>query len=51
MLEHYAERAPLKRNTRPDEVGEMAAFLLSDRSSAITGETIYVDSGYHIMGL
>src|SRR4030081_2823115 len=50
MLKSHAERAPLKRNVDPGEVGGTAAFLLSDVSSGITGETIYVDCGYNIMG-
>jgi enoyl-[acyl-carrier protein] reductase I len=50
MLKSHAERAPLKRNVDPGEVGGTAAFLLSDAGSGITGETIYVDCGYNIMG-
>jgi enoyl-[acyl-carrier protein] reductase I len=50
MLKSHAERAPLKRNVDPGEVGEAAAFLLSEGGSGITGETIYVDCGYNIMG-
>jgi len=50
MLRSHAERAPLKRNVDPGEVGETAAFLLSDAGSGITGETVYVDCGYNIMG-
>ncbi len=50
MLRLHAERAPLKRNVDPGEVGETAAFLLSDAGSGITGETVYVDCGYNIMG-
>lgn len=50
MLKSHAERAPLKRNVDATEVGATAAFLLSDAASGITGETIYVDSGYNIMG-
>jgi enoyl-[acyl-carrier protein] reductase I len=50
MLKSHAERAPLKRNVDPGEVGATAAFLLSQGSSGITGETIYVDCGYNIMG-
>ena len=49
MLKTQTERAPLKRNVDPGEVGNTAAFLLSDAGSAITGETIYVDCGYNIM--
>jgi enoyl-[acyl-carrier protein] reductase I len=50
MLKAHAERAPLKRNTDAGEVGAAAAFLLSDAGSGITGEVIYVDCGYNIMG-
>src|SRR6202167_980759 len=50
MLKAQTERAPLKRNVDPGEVGSTAAFLLSDAGSGITGETIYVDCGYNIMG-
>jgi enoyl-[acyl-carrier protein] reductase I len=50
MLKMHAERAPLKRNVEAAEVGATAAFLLSDAGSGITGETIYVDCGYNIMG-
>jgi enoyl-[acyl-carrier protein] reductase I len=50
MLKAHAERAPLKRNVDPGEVGGTAAFLLSDAGSGITGETIHVDCGYNIMG-
>jgi enoyl-[acyl-carrier protein] reductase I len=50
MLKSHAERAPLRRNVDPGEVGATAAFLLSDAGSGITGETIYVDCGYNIMG-
>jgi enoyl-[acyl-carrier protein] reductase I len=50
MLKSHAERAPLKRNVDPGEVGSTAAFLMSEGGSGITGETIYVDCGYNIMG-
>ena len=45
-----SERAPLRRNVDAGEVGATAAFLLSPGGSGITGETIYVDCGYNIMG-
>src|SRR5881275_1960125 len=51
MLKVHAERAPLKRNVEPREVGNTALFLCSALSSGITGETIYVDCGYNIMGI
>jgi enoyl-[acyl-carrier protein] reductase I len=51
MLRHHAERAPLRRNVEPREVGDTAVFLCSSMSSGITGEVIYVDCGYNIMGI
>jgi enoyl-[acyl-carrier protein] reductase I len=51
MLKHHAERAPLHRNVEAREVGNTALFLCSPLSTGITGETIYVDCGYNIMGL
>jgi enoyl-[acyl-carrier protein] reductase I len=50
MLKAHADRSPLRRNVDPAEVGGTAAFLLSSAGSGITGETIYVDCGYNIMG-
>jgi len=50
LLKLHAERAPLQRNVEVHEVGSTGVFLASDASSGITGETIYVDCGYHIMG-
>jgi enoyl-[acyl-carrier protein] reductase I len=50
MLKNHAEHAPLKRNVDPKEVGDTALFLASGLGSGITGETIYVDCGYNIMG-
>lgn len=50
MLKAQAERAPLKRNVEADEVGNTALYLASDLSTGTTGETIYVDCGYNIMG-
>jgi enoyl-[acyl-carrier protein] reductase I len=50
MLKAGAERAPMKRNVEIKEVGSTALFLASDLSTGITGETIYVDCGYNIMG-
>ena len=50
MLRSHAEKAPLRRNVDQLEVGGAAAFLASELSGAITGETIYVDCGYNIMG-
>jgi len=50
MMRGHAERAPLHRNVDQLEVGGAALFLASDLSSAVTGEVMYVDSGYNIMG-
>ena len=51
MLKHYEAHAPLKRNVVPDELGATATFLASDGGAAITGQVIYVDCGYEIMGM
>jgi enoyl-[acyl-carrier protein] reductase I len=50
MHKTHAERAPLGRNVEVSEVGNTGVFLASDASSGITGEVIYVDCGYNIMG-
>jgi enoyl-[acyl-carrier protein] reductase I len=51
LLNHIGERSPLKRNVEAREVGNTALFLVSDLSTAITGETIYVDCGFNIIGI
>jgi enoyl-[acyl-carrier protein] reductase I len=51
MLRVHAERAALKRNNTVDEVGDAALFLCSPLSRGITGEVIYCDAGYRIMGM
>lgn len=51
MLAHAAQGSPLKRNVSIEEVGNAAAFLSSDLASGITGEILYVDAGYNIMGM
>jgi enoyl-[acyl-carrier protein] reductase I len=51
MLKHYQERAPLKRSCDPSELGTTGVFLASDGAAAITGQVIYVDGGYQIMGM
>ena len=51
MLKVYETRSPLKRNLLPDELGAAGVFLASDGAAAITGQTIYVDCGYQIMGM
>lgn len=50
MLAHAKAGAPLRRNVTQEEVGNAAAFLGSNLASGITGEVLYVDAGYHIMG-
>jgi enoyl-[acyl-carrier protein] reductase I len=51
MLKHYEAHAPLKRNVEPDELGHTGVFLASDGAAAITGQVLYVDCGYQIMGM
>ncbi|HEY2102910.1 MAG TPA: enoyl-ACP reductase [Chthoniobacterales bacterium] len=51
MLKHYQERAPLKRSCEPSELGATGVFLGSDNAAGITGQVIYVDGGYQIMGM
>jgi enoyl-[acyl-carrier protein] reductase I len=51
MLKHYEAHAPLKRNVLPEELGATGVFLASDGAAAITGQVVYVDSGYQIMGM
>lgn len=51
MLRYVEERAPLRRNVDQEEVGQTAMWLCSDLSSGVTGEVVYVDAGYHILGM
>jgi enoyl-[acyl-carrier protein] reductase I len=51
MLKYYEQHAPLKRNIEPRELGATGLFLASDMSNGITGQVIYVDGGYEIMGM
>lgn len=51
MLSEAEQKNPLRRNITIDEVGNAAAFLCSDLASGITGDVLYVDSGYHILGM
>ncbi len=51
MLKQYEAKSPLKRNVLPEELGATGTFLASDGAAAITGQVIYVDSGYQIMGM
>ncbi len=50
LPEEMAKKSPLRRNVHQDDVGSAAAFLLSDGARGITGQTIYVDAGFSIMG-
>ena len=51
MLRTYEQRSPLKRNLVPEELGATGVFLASDGAACITGQVIYVDGGYSIMGM
>jgi enoyl-[acyl-carrier protein] reductase I len=51
MIHHVEKIAPLRRTVTQTEVGNAAAFLCSDLSSGITGQVLYVDAGYEIMGM
>ena len=51
MLQHFRERAPLRRTVDADEVADAAVFLLSSAGRAVTGEVLMVDAGYHVTGM
>jgi enoyl-[acyl-carrier protein] reductase I len=51
MLAEAERKVPLRRNVTIEEVGNATAFLCSDLASGITGDVLYVDSGYHILGM
>jgi len=51
MLHHHAERAPLRRNVELEEIGNAGLFLLGPMSSGMTGEIMFVDCGYNVVGL
>jgi enoyl-[acyl-carrier protein] reductase I len=51
ILELVQAKAPLRRNTDPAEVADMAVFLASDLGRGVTGDVLFVDAGFHIMGL
>ena len=51
MLHHHAEKAPLRRNVELEEIANAGLFLVSNMSSGITGEVMFVDAGYNIVGL
>ena len=51
MIEHYRRNSPLAEAGHPEHVGHTAAFLCSPLAAGITGEVLYVDHGYNIMGI
>jgi enoyl-[acyl-carrier protein] reductase I len=51
IFEWVAKKAPLQRNVEPAEVGKTAVYLVSDLSTGVTGENIFVDCGYNVVGL
>jgi enoyl-[acyl-carrier protein] reductase I len=51
MMKHYEEHAPLKRSCTTEELGHTGVFLASDGAAGITGQVLYVDGGYEIMGM
>ena len=50
LVEYTSQQSPLKRNATLDEIANSSLFLLSDLSTGITGQTIYVDAGYSVKG-
>ena len=51
MYKHFADMSPMRENVTIEDVGNMAVFLASDLSTKVTGEVIYIDSGFNIMGV
>jgi enoyl-[acyl-carrier protein] reductase I len=51
MYGSFADVAPLRANITPEDVGRTAVYLASDLSNAVTGETLYVDGGFNILGV
>lgn len=51
VLEAVEARAPMRRNVTPGEVADLAVFLASDLGRGVTGDVLFADAGYHIMGL
>ena len=51
MYGEFADVAPLRANITPEDVGRTAVYLASDLSSAVTGEVLYVDGGFNILGV
>ena len=51
MMKHYQDRAPLGRSCTLEELGALGVFLASDGAASITGQTLYMDGGYQIIGM
>lgn len=51
LFKRFAEVAPLRRNITHEEVGDLGLYLMSPMASGITGEVVYVDAGFHTMGM
>jgi enoyl-[acyl-carrier protein] reductase I len=51
MYKHFADMSPMRENITTDDVGNAAVFLASDLSSRVTGDVLYVDSGFNIVGV
>jgi enoyl-[acyl-carrier protein] reductase I len=51
MLKFHASSSPLKHGTTIDQVGDVCAFFVSDWSRGVTGDVLFVDSGYHMLGM
>jgi enoyl-[acyl-carrier protein] reductase I len=51
FIEAYSQRAPLRRTVDQEEVGDAAVFLCSDLARGVTGQVLFVDAGYHVMGI
>jgi enoyl-[acyl-carrier protein] reductase I len=51
LYENVERKSPLRKSVTPEDVGNAAMFFLSDFSSSVTGEILYVDNGYNIMGV
>ncbi len=51
MLDHVAANAPLRKNVTAEEVGNVGAFLCSDLAAGVTGEVVYVDAGFNVVGM
>ena len=50
LLEKVERKSPLRKSVTPEDIGDAAIFFLSDLSKSVTGEILYVDNGYNIMG-